>query len=230
MSEESYFEEIRSFMGKVTDTRLLQHLQPGKSLSGFPLALSPKMLQEKSGQDGKTNNNEEGKRDSSYFSDKDNFSSRSSTTSEPSTPAGNQDEDNQQEDGKNGEDKSPSGSDSNTTSVGSNNTWYLFYLVLITTFKAIWNKVILDANVFKSMGRVSWRKKYKLCELGFEFGFWKILICNVVFLILICRYLLHSYNFKLTISKALLIMFKTVLEFMLQLFQLAKYLGKKIVA
>lgn len=93
LSEESYFEEIRSFMGKVTDTRLLQHLQPNKSLQNFPLTLSPKIYQEKV--DGKSSQSmtpDENKRDSSYFSDKDNFSSRSSSSSEVSTPVQEEDE------------------------------------------------------------------------------------------------------------------------------------------
>lgn len=91
LTEESYFEEIRTFMGKVTDTRLLQHLQPPpKPLTNYQLnALSPNLY------DNCNNNNkqekttstspDDNKRDSSYFSDKDNFSSRSSTTSETST-------------------------------------------------------------------------------------------------------------------------------------------------
>lgn len=83
LSEESYFEEIRSFMGKVTDGRLLQHLQPPKSMANFPLTLPPKLYEAaKMQQESSSPTAEESKRDSSYFSDKDNFSSRSSSTSE----------------------------------------------------------------------------------------------------------------------------------------------------
>ncbi|CAG9767268.1 unnamed protein product [Ceutorhynchus assimilis] len=86
LSEESYFEEIRSFMGKVTDGRLLQHLKPG-AIPNFPLSLptklfdSSKTMQEPEKSSTPT---EEIKRDSSYFSDKDNYSSRSSTSSDAS--------------------------------------------------------------------------------------------------------------------------------------------------
>lgn len=87
MTEESYFEEIRSFMGKVTDGRLLQHLQPSKNLPNFPMSLptnlyeNSKLSQDKLAQ---PTSPDEAKRDSSYFSDKDNYSSGSSTTSETS--------------------------------------------------------------------------------------------------------------------------------------------------
>ncbi|XP_017770864.1 PREDICTED: transcription factor hamlet-like [Nicrophorus vespilloides] len=74
LSEESYFEEIRSFMGKVTEGRLLQHLQPNKNF------LPPKNLFDPA----KTDDLHVKQRDSSYFSDKDNFSSRSSTASDTS--------------------------------------------------------------------------------------------------------------------------------------------------
>ncbi|KAJ8948064.1 hypothetical protein NQ314_008493 [Rhamnusium bicolor] len=83
LSEESYFEEIRSFMGKVTDGRLLQHLQPPKQLSNFPIPL-PKLFDPVKSNQDKPVTPEDGKRDSSYFSDKDNYSSRSSTSSETS--------------------------------------------------------------------------------------------------------------------------------------------------
>ncbi|GJQ85839.1 hypothetical protein Trydic_g13563 [Trypoxylus dichotomus] len=95
ITEESYFEEIRSFMGKVTDGRLLQHLQPSKSLPNFPMSLptnlyeNSKLAQEKLLTPTSPDDN---KRDSSYFSDKDNYSSGSSTTSEASTT--NKEEDN----------------------------------------------------------------------------------------------------------------------------------------
>ncbi|EFA08744.2 histone-lysine N-methyltransferase PRDM16 [Tribolium castaneum] len=79
LSEESYFEEIRSFMGKVTDGRLLQHLQPPKQMPNFPITLPPKLFDAKSSQEKSP---DDAKRDSSYFSDKDNFSSRSSSSSE----------------------------------------------------------------------------------------------------------------------------------------------------
>jgi uncharacterized C2H2 Zn-finger protein len=79
MSEESYFEEIRSFMGKVTDGRLLQHLQPPKQMPNFPMTLPPKLL---STNQDKATSPDDTKRDSSYFSDKDNFSSRSSSSSD----------------------------------------------------------------------------------------------------------------------------------------------------
>lgn len=79
LSEESYFEEIRSFMGKVTDGRLLQHLQPPKQIPNFPITLPPKLFDAKTSQEKSP---DDAKRDSSYFSDKDNFSSRSSSSSE----------------------------------------------------------------------------------------------------------------------------------------------------
>ncbi|KAJ3647244.1 hypothetical protein Zmor_024773 [Zophobas morio] len=89
MSEESYFEEIRSFMGKVTDGRLLQHLQPPKQMANFPIALPPKLF-DGQGQE-KPTSPDDAKRDSSYFSDKDNFSSRSSSSSEKDDEDKNQD-------------------------------------------------------------------------------------------------------------------------------------------
>ncbi|KAG5883944.1 hypothetical protein JTB14_015569 [Gonioctena quinquepunctata] len=88
LSEESYFEEIRSFMGKVTDGRLLQHLQPPKQMPNFPITL-PKLFDPNKANQDKPISPEGSKRDSSYFSDKDNYSSRSSTSSETS----NKDED-----------------------------------------------------------------------------------------------------------------------------------------
>ncbi|XP_076271390.1 uncharacterized protein LOC143203131 [Rhynchophorus ferrugineus] len=86
LSEESYFEEIRSFMGKVTDGRLLQHLKPGANLPNFPLSLPTKLFDANKAPEMEkpTTPSEEMKRDSSYFSDKDNYSSRSSTSSETS--------------------------------------------------------------------------------------------------------------------------------------------------
>lgn len=83
LSEESYFEEIRSFMGKVTDSRLLQHLQPPKQIPNFPVSLPKSVDTNKAGQE-KPSSPEEEKRDYFYSSDKDNFSSSSSTTSETS--------------------------------------------------------------------------------------------------------------------------------------------------
>ncbi|KAF2882335.1 hypothetical protein ILUMI_23842 [Ignelater luminosus] len=88
VGDDSYFEEIRSFMGKVTDGRLLPHLQPPRPLPNFPLSL-PSKLYEMSKlpipqNDKSPTTPEENKRDSSYFSEKDNFSSRSSTSSESS--------------------------------------------------------------------------------------------------------------------------------------------------
>lgn len=87
LSEESYFEEIRSFMGKVTDGRLLQHLKPGANLPNFPLSLPSKLFSDSGSKTSdiemkSSTPTEEMKRDSSYFSDKDNYSSRSSTSSE----------------------------------------------------------------------------------------------------------------------------------------------------
>ncbi|XP_056636932.1 MDS1 and EVI1 complex locus protein EVI1-A-like [Diorhabda sublineata] len=63
INEDSYFEEIRSFMGKVTDKRLLPN---------FPMTM-PKFLDNSQSYNEKINENE-----------KDNFSSASSTTSEVS--------------------------------------------------------------------------------------------------------------------------------------------------
>lgn len=80
VNDESYFEEIRSFMGKVTEGRLLQHLQPNKQLN-FPLPI-PKLLDPS--KTGQPSTPEDEKRDSFCSSDKDNFSSSSSTTSETS--------------------------------------------------------------------------------------------------------------------------------------------------
>lgn len=80
VSEESYFEEIRSFMGKVTEGRLLQQLQPPKHISNYSISLSSKLFDGKT--DDLTVSPDDAKRDSSYFSDKDNFSSRSSTSSD----------------------------------------------------------------------------------------------------------------------------------------------------
>ncbi|KAK4873682.1 hypothetical protein RN001_013042 [Aquatica leii] len=78
--EDSYFEEIRSFMGKVTDGRMLSQIQAPRPLPNFSLSLPSKFYdipKQESPEDG-------GKRDSSYFSEKDNFSSRSSTSSDSS--------------------------------------------------------------------------------------------------------------------------------------------------
>ncbi|XP_031354664.1 histone-lysine N-methyltransferase PRDM16-like [Photinus pyralis] len=80
VGDDSYFEEIRSFMGKVTDGRMLPHLQPPRSLPNFPLTLPAKMYEMSKLSQEKSP--DESKRDSSYFSEKDNFSSRSSTSSE----------------------------------------------------------------------------------------------------------------------------------------------------
>lgn len=98
MSEESYFEEIRSFMGKVTDGRLLQHLPSPRSLQNFHMGqMASRMYENKfpnSPQDKlpTPSTPDDTKRDSSYFSDKDNFSSRSSTSSEYSTNTKDQEE------------------------------------------------------------------------------------------------------------------------------------------
>lgn len=91
MSEESYFEEIRSFMGKVTDSRLLQHLPSPRSLQNFHIGQLPSRVYDGS-KLAAPSTPEDAKRDSSYFSDKDNFSSRSSTASEYSTTAKEQEE------------------------------------------------------------------------------------------------------------------------------------------
>lgn len=80
LSDESYFEEIRSFMGKVTDGRLLQQIQSAKQIPNFPITLPTKRFDLKSG--NPTTPPDDTKRDSSYFSDKDNYSSRSSSSSE----------------------------------------------------------------------------------------------------------------------------------------------------
>lgn len=93
ISEESYFEEIRSFMGKVTDGRLLQHLPSPRTLQNFHMSqMTGRVYENKfphSPQDklATPTTPDDTKRDSSYFSDKDNFSSRSSTSSEYSTTA-----------------------------------------------------------------------------------------------------------------------------------------------
>lgn len=100
ITEESYFEEIRTFMGKVTDTRLLQHLQPPKPLANFPITLSPNLYDNKSQEKTTSTSPDDNKRDSSYFSDKDNFSSRSSTTSETSTTQKDDDNNDTQETSK----------------------------------------------------------------------------------------------------------------------------------
>ncbi|CAH1116358.1 unnamed protein product [Phaedon cochleariae] len=88
ISEESYFEEIRSFMGKVTDGRLLQHLQQPKQMSNFSMPL-PKLFDSSKMSLEKPISPESSKIDSPYFSDRDNVSSRSSTSSDLS----NRDED-----------------------------------------------------------------------------------------------------------------------------------------
>lgn len=111
MAEESYFEEIRTFMGKVTDGRLLQHLQPPKPLPNFPLTLSPNLYESKT-QEKTSTSPEDAKRDSSYFSDKDNFSSRSSTTSESST---HKDEDNNETQEKKTDEKMEKNEQNNNT-------------------------------------------------------------------------------------------------------------------
>lgn len=87
LSEESYFEEIRSFMGKVTDGRLLQHLQPPKTMANFPLGLPPKLyeaakLQQQQQQEGNNSASPVGESKRDSLSEKDNVSSRSSSTSE----------------------------------------------------------------------------------------------------------------------------------------------------
>ncbi|KAF5296607.1 hypothetical protein FQA39_LY12435 [Lamprigera yunnana] len=73
--EDSYFEEIRSFMGKVTDGRMLSQLQSPRPLSNFSLSLPGKFYEMPKSQ-------EKTPEESKYFSEKDNFSSRSSTNSE----------------------------------------------------------------------------------------------------------------------------------------------------
>ncbi|XP_034945807.1 MDS1 and EVI1 complex locus protein EVI1-A-like [Chelonus insularis] len=67
-ADESYFEEIRSFMGKITSQR--------QGMSYFPSLLAP------TGDDFRHDKQQhlEDKRDSSYFSDRDNLSSRSSSS------------------------------------------------------------------------------------------------------------------------------------------------------
>ncbi|XP_046753763.1 transcription factor hamlet-like [Diprion similis] len=69
-TDESYFEEIRSFMGKITSQR--------QGISYFPGLLAP------AAEDFKTDKQqlqlEEKRGDSSYFSDRDNLSSRSSSS------------------------------------------------------------------------------------------------------------------------------------------------------
>nr|CAH7729892.1 unnamed protein product [Callosobruchus chinensis] len=112
LSEESYFEEIRSFMGKVTDGRLLQHLQPPKQIPNFPIPLPKLFDPSKSGQE-KPLSPEDSKRDSSYFSDKDNYSSRSSTTSETS---------NKEEDGDKREEANEESINQESEDVAENNT------------------------------------------------------------------------------------------------------------
>lgn len=95
MSEESYFEEIRSFMGKVTDGRLLQHLPSPRQLQNFHMGqMTSRVYENKFANDKNPTPStpDESKRDSSYFSDKDNFSSRSSTSSEYSTTNKEQEE------------------------------------------------------------------------------------------------------------------------------------------
>ncbi|PNF31597.1 hypothetical protein B7P43_G18234 [Cryptotermes secundus] len=97
IGDESYFEEIRSFMGKVTtDGRMISSLnqhhrtsipapgyhlnhQPHRSMSTEPLARrcnSPQPIDTQSREI-----HEDGKRGRSFSSDKDNFSSRSSSSS-----------------------------------------------------------------------------------------------------------------------------------------------------
>uniref|UniRef100_A0A6P7F5X0 PR domain zinc finger protein 16-like n=1 Tax=Diabrotica virgifera virgifera TaxID=50390 RepID=A0A6P7F5X0_DIAVI len=79
LNEDSYFEEIRNFMGKVTDGRLMQPTQSPKQLPNFPIPFS-KCLDHNNTYHEKTNALERDKK--GYLSDKDNFSSASSTTSD----------------------------------------------------------------------------------------------------------------------------------------------------
>ncbi|XP_060522703.1 transcription factor hamlet-like [Cylas formicarius] len=121
LSDESYFEEIRSFMGKVTDGRLLQHLQPPKNLANFPLPLASKLFD--TGKNIPENNKPDSpvddvKRDSSYFSDKDNFSSRSSTSSETS----HKDDDNNNAKTEDGGKQGNEDSNNNNNSSNNGNT------------------------------------------------------------------------------------------------------------
>ncbi|XP_022916496.1 MDS1 and EVI1 complex locus protein EVI1-B-like [Onthophagus taurus] len=127
LSEESYFEEIRSFMGKVTDGRLLQHLQPNKNLGlnqsfqipqNFPQLYDNKL---QSPESSKEQSNLIIKRDSSntsYYSDKDNFSSSSSTTSETSTPKDEDiDKDGKEDDNEDKEDDNPNNNNNNNNNT-----------------------------------------------------------------------------------------------------------------
>ncbi|XP_011309310.1 transcription factor hamlet [Fopius arisanus] len=65
-ADESYFEEIRSFMGKITSQR--------QGIPYFPGLLGP------NNEDFRSDKLEEKRGDSSYFSDRDNLSSRSSSS------------------------------------------------------------------------------------------------------------------------------------------------------
>lgn len=93
-TEESYFEEIRSFMGKVTDSRLLQQMslqQPGVPPHQQPIStrLLPNFHLNQMHRYDKVpvpheklltpTSLDDNKRDSSYFSDKDNLSSPASS-------------------------------------------------------------------------------------------------------------------------------------------------------
>ncbi|CAG9860590.1 unnamed protein product [Phyllotreta striolata] len=77
VNEESYFEEIRSFMGKVTDRRLAQPMQSLKQITNFPLKLPPKFLD-----DAGSFKEQIQDKASTFTAEKDNFSSSSSTHSE----------------------------------------------------------------------------------------------------------------------------------------------------
>ncbi|XP_044759443.1 histone-lysine N-methyltransferase PRDM16-like isoform X1 [Coccinella septempunctata] len=112
LSEESCFEEIRSFMGKVTDGRLLQHFQPNTKLPNFPLNQSPKVFNvAANGFEENATSPDETKRDSSYFSDKDNFSSSSSTGSE--SPCAKEEEQTVKSDDRSSEEKDENCNDKN---------------------------------------------------------------------------------------------------------------------
>ncbi|XP_018332806.1 MDS1 and EVI1 complex locus protein-like [Agrilus planipennis] len=87
VGEDSYFEEIRSFMGKVTDGRILPQLQGSRSLANFPIPIPQKIYEMSKLQlpsVDQTQNSTSPVEGKSYGSDKDNLSSRSSTTSETS--------------------------------------------------------------------------------------------------------------------------------------------------
>lgn len=79
INEESYFEEIRSFMGKVTDGRLVQPMQSLKQITNFPLKLPSKFLDDNSSYKEHMKLSEKA---STYIAEKDNFSSSSSIHSD----------------------------------------------------------------------------------------------------------------------------------------------------